>query len=163
MKNLKKTILALILVGTFLVSSVPAQAATVVTDAFSPELTPTFNPASVLRNPTSILRSSVNIAETHTWNFTGRSVPKFICPQMDADTISLTATCEGDQVDTIIFILQGADDDNSTFRKEIPFQADGNVYTFGHSIPPGIYKGNFQGDSNINKSYAQAIFTVLKN
>lgn len=155
MKNLKKTILALILGGTFLVSSVPAQAATqdVVTDAFSPKLTPELNPTAVLRN-------SVNIAETHTWNFTGRSVPKFICPQMDADTISLTATCEGDEVDTITFTIQGADDDNTDFGKTILFPADGAVHTFGISIPAGIHKANFGGSSNINKTYAQAILTI---
>lgn len=132
MKNIKKIILSLVLVGAILVSSVPVQAA------------------------------SVNIAEYNSYPFTSQSGAELRSLQKDADTISLVGYCDGEnETDELICYIWGWDDDNSDFFETFPFTADGHTKTIDFRVPKGIYKIRITAlNSNITKR-AYVVFSVF--
>lgn len=101
---------------------------------------------------------TTDIAMYQDWRFTWRSAPENVVLQADCDTISLHATCEGDVVDTLVCHIIDVTHEGQ-HDADLPFTANGSVTTLDWAFPAGRYKIYFTGDTNIQKTYALAVFT----
>ena len=116
---------------------------------------------SVLLSSNNIVKAnSINIAAFRDWDFTWRSAVEPLVLDMDADTVSFYATCDGDEVDTLTCIIVDISH-NGAYSSSFPFEADGSVTTYAAGFPEGRYKIYFVGDADINKSLAMAVFSMF--
>lgn len=101
---------------------------------------------------------SVNIGLYHSFTFYGKSAPEPIPLAMDTDSVSVLATCEGEEIDHLTAHIRAMDD--SGFELDIPFEADGYTKTYPYHIPAGEYWVNITGSSHIAKD-SYIIFSVV--
>lgn len=109
--------------------------------------------------PTSRVSASgpVDIAYFDDANFTDRGSTETRSLQMEADTISVNATCAGDDIDLVTCHIVGKT--NPNFTTTVTFDADGGTWTFPYNFPEGKYRIYFTGDGDILKTYAIVVFT----
>ncbi len=100
----------------------------------------------------------IDIAGYQDWGFYNWSEAEPLALQMDADTVTCYATCEGDVADQLTFHLE--DLNNTSYDLALPFIADGVYETFGFGVPAGRYYVYFTShDSSIKKIHAMAVFS----
>lgn len=104
--------------------------------------------------------STVNLCKYIDKNFTWRSAPEAIYLDLDYDTISLGAICEGEQADQLICHINDVTDSHpGVFSKTCAFKADGEVHPLPYDFPKGRYKIYFTGNADITKTFACIVFT----
>lgn len=107
-----------------------------------------------------VMAESVNIASYSDQYFYGRSQPEPLCLQLDADTISVCATCEVEgETDNLTCHVVALD--GGTFSATFDFDADGSVTTFCYAFPAGNYKVYFTGSDYVQKHLAVVVFTIV--
>lgn len=103
----------------------------------------------------------VDITFFKDWNFYGKSATEPKALQADCEAISLWATCEGDEVDTVTaFIVDRTY--GGIYNTTISFPADGNVITYPYTFPEGRYYVYFTGSDNIKKTEATMVFSRVE-
>lgn len=104
--------------------------------------------------------STVNLCKYIDKNFTWRSAPEGIYLDLEYDTISLGAICEGDTIDNLTCHIDDVTDSHpGVFSCTFDIAADGTVTTFSRSFAEGRYKIYFTGNADITKTFACIAFT----
>ena len=99
-----------------------------------------------------------DVALYHDIDFYGRSEPEFVTLTQATDTVSVYATCEGDDIDNLTCHI--SDWNGGSFNYALDFNADGSVTTFPIKFPAGKYKVFFTGNDYILKTDAIVIFSA---
>ena len=109
---------------------------------------------------TSRAGAIITIANYEDWDFYGESDPEPVLLQRAADTISLYAECEEGETDTITFFICDITH-NGLYDSSYQIPADGTAYTIVTDFPAGRYIVYAEGDSDILKVGAGAVFVAF--
>ena len=108
-----------------------------------------------------VMAASIDIGAYSDQYFYGRSQPEPLCLQLDADTISVCATCEVEgETDNLACHIVALD--GGTFSATFNFDADGTVTTIPYAFPAGNYKVYFTGSDYVQKHLAIVVFTRIE-
>jgi len=106
--------------------------------------------------------SSVNVGVFQEWDFYWRSSARPFALQLDADTVSFSATCAApDETDELTCVIIDVTH-NGAYSSTFDFTADGSVTTYDSGFPAGRYKIYFIGDSTILKDEATVVFSAFQ-
>lgn len=103
--------------------------------------------------------SVVNLAAYRDRNFTGRSAPEPLVLRKSCDTISLTASCAGENVVDDLTVHIRDNTYGGLYDTDLIFAADGSVTTIARALPEGEYKIYFTGDAAIVKLEGIVVFS----
>lgn len=90
--------------------------------------------------------------------FTDQSFPEPFTLQLDCDTISMLAICEGDTIDNLTCYIVDITH-NHLYDASFSFDTDGTTWTYYCAFPSGQYLVYFVGDGNIVKTSAGLVFS----